>query len=76
MPEFIQKFEFNSVYICLLLFIYNLWKSSLVYINIILYKLYLLNYTSVLIAINIIGLYLFLRTLTFEINIQCSIKYK
>jgi hypothetical protein len=76
MPEFNQNYNFNSLYICLLLLIYNILKSNYEYIIIIFSKLYLLNYTSVIIIINIIGLYLFLSKLSFEVNIKCSIKYE
>ena len=75
MPEFDQNYSFNSLYICLLLFIYNIWKSNYDYINIILGKLYLFNSTSMIIVINIIGLYLFLKNISFEVNIKWSIKY-
>ena len=54
MPECIQHYNFNSLYICLLLFIYNIWTSNYQYINIICLKLYILNYTSFIIVINII----------------------
>ena len=76
MPEFIQNYNFNSLYICLLLIIYNIWKSNYEYVNIIFLKLYLLNYASLMIVINIIGLYLFLKNVSFEVNIKWSIKYK
>lgn len=76
MPEFIQNYNFNSLYICLLLFMYNIWKSNYEIINIIFSKLYLLNYTSFMIVINIIGLYLFLKNVSFEVNLKCTIKYK
>jgi hypothetical protein len=76
MHEFIQNYNFNSLYICLLLFMYNIWKSNYDLINIILSKLYLFNYTSFMIVINIIGLYLFLKNLSFEVNIKWTIKYK
>ena len=76
MPEFIQNYNCNILYICLLLIMYNIWKSNYEYINIILNKLYLLNYTSLMIVINIIGLYLFLKNLSFEVNIKWTIKYK
>ena len=76
MPEFIQNYNFNILYICLLLIMYNIWKSNYEYINIILNKLYLLNYTSLMIVINIIGLYLFLKNLSFEVKIKWTIKYK
>jgi hypothetical protein len=76
MPNFIQNYNINSFYICIILLLYNAYKSNFEYINIILYKLYLLNYTSIIIIINIIGLYLFLKNLTFEVNINFSVKYK
>lgn len=76
MPEFVQNYNFNSLYICLLLLIYNICKSNYHVINIIVNQLYLFNYTSFIIVINIIGIYLFLKNLSFEVNIQWSIKYK
>ena len=76
MADFVQNYNIDSIYICLLLLLFNSWSSNYEYINIILQKLYLLNYTSFMIVINIIGLYLFLKNILFEINIKCSIKYK
>lgn len=76
MHDFIQNYNVNSLYICLLLLVYNICKSNYEYINIILNKIYLLNSTSFIIIINIIGLYLFLKNISFEVNIKCSIKYK
>lgn len=76
MPELIQNYNFNMLYMSLLVIIYNIWKSNYEYVNIILSKLYLLNYVSLLILINIIGLYLFLKNVSFEVNIKWSIKYK
>jgi len=76
MPDFIQNYNINSLYICVLLLVYNICKSNYNYINIILNKIYLLNYTSFIIVINIIGLYLFLKNVSFEVNIKCSLKYK
>ena len=76
MPDFNQNYNINSLYICLLILVYNICKSNYEYINIILNKIYLLNSTSFIIIINIIGLYLFLKNISFEVNIKCSIKYK
>lgn len=70
MPEFI--YNFNSLYICVLLIMYKNYE----YINIILQQLYLLNSASLIIAINIVGLYLFLKNVSFEVNLKWSIKYK
>ena len=74
MLEFIKKYNFDSLYICLILIIYNIWNSNYYFINIILAKLYLLNYTSLIIIINIIGIYLFLKNISFEINIKMVYK--
>jgi hypothetical protein len=76
MPEFIQKYNLNSLYVCLILLIYNILKSNYDYITIILSKLYLCNHTSLFLIINIIGLVFFLKNLSFEVDIKCSIKYK
>jgi hypothetical protein len=76
MPDFIQKYNINILYVSLILLSYNIWITNCYYIDIILNKLYLLNYTSFIIIINIIGLSLFLINLTLEINIQFSLKYK
>ncbi len=76
MPEI--NYNLNSLYVCLLLIIYNIWKINYDYINIniIMNKLYLLNYTSIIIIINVLGLFLILRKLSFEVNIKYSIIYK
>jgi len=76
MAEFILDYNINSLYVCLILLLYNIWKSNYGYIIIILDNIYLLNYTSFIIVINITGLYLFLKNLSFETNITFSIKYK
>ena len=72
MPEFFQTYNFNCLYVCLLLLLYNVFHYE--YINIIVSKLYLLNRDSLLIMINTVGLYLFLKNITFEVNL--FIKYK
>ena len=74
MPEI--NYNFNSLYVCLVLIMYNIWKTNYEYINIIINKLYLLNYTSLIIIINVCGLYLILTKISFEINIKYSVMYK
>ena len=80
MPEFIQNYNFSIIsYGGLLLYIFlcSTWRYSIYEycINIIIFsKLYLLNYTSILIVINLIGLYLFLKKISFEVQIKMSIK--
>ena len=76
MPEFNQNVSFNSFYVCLLLFLYNILKDNYSYIIIIYNKLYLFNYYSILIVINIFGLYFILNKLSFEINIKWTVNFK
>ena len=78
MIEFNQNYDFNIFYICVLVLIYNICNSNYAYayMNIIFGKLYLLNETSIIIIIKILGLYLFLNKISFEVNIKWSIKYK
>jgi len=75
MPDFFQQYQFNSLSVCVLLLIYNIWKSNYEYFYLLWNKLILLDYTSLIIIINIIGIYLFLKNLTFEINIHFTIKH-
>ena len=76
MPELIQTYNFNSLYICAVFLIYNVYKSNYYYINIIFSKIYLLDYTSVIIIINLLAIYLLLINISFELNIKLTIKYK
>ena len=76
MPEFNQNVSFNSFYVCVLLFLYNILKDNCSYIIIIYNKIYLFNYYSLLILINIFGLYFILKKLSFEINIKWIINFK
>lgn len=75
MPEFNQNFNFNSLYVCLLLLLYNIIRDNYSYIIIIYNKICLFNYYSLLIFINIFVLYFILNKLSFEINIKWSIKF-
>jgi hypothetical protein len=71
----IGTLNFNCLYISLsLLLLYNICNYD--NITIVLSKIYSFNYMSLLIIINIIGLYIFLKNLTLEVNIKWSIKYK
>ena len=80
MPEFNQKYNIQSLSVCFLLFVYHLCISNdyeyyYNHLASIINKIYLLDSTSCLIVINIIGLYLFLKNLSFTVNIQCSLQY-
>jgi hypothetical protein len=76
MPELVKNYSINIVYLLLLAFMYNMYKYNYEYVHIFLTKLSLLNHTSLIIVINILGLYLFLNRLSFEINIRWTISYK
>ena len=76
MPELVQNYSINIVYMFLFLLMYNMYKYNYEYVHIFLIKLSLLNHTSLIIIINILGLYLFLKRLSFEINIRWTISYK
>jgi hypothetical protein len=70
-------FQINGLHICVLLFAYNLlvnnvWVFNYEYINILLSKIYQCNYMSVIIIINIVGFYLLLKKISFEVNIKLS----
>ena len=73
MLNFMQDYNLNIniIYVCIFILIS---KYELIFI--VLNKLYLFNYTSFFIIINIIGLYLFLKNISFEINLKFNIKYK
>jgi hypothetical protein len=72
MPDYDQKYNFSALYVCGLILVYNAWNSD--YIHFIFNKLYMINYTSlIIIIINIFGLYLLLKNTSFEVNIKLSI---
>jgi hypothetical protein len=71
MPEF--EYNFSSLYIVLGLFSYNIITSNYQYIRFI-NQILLLNSISIVFVINIIGIYLFLKNIRFEINFKISYK--
>jgi hypothetical protein len=72
MPEFNQKYNWNSVYICVLILLYNICVSNYEYIQLFIQKIIVCDYISLFLFINIIGLYLFLKNITFEIHFHIS----
>lgn len=76
MTDLNQDYNLNSLCILMIIFLYNVYQSNYYYFHLILNKILLLNYTSLFIIINIIGIYILLKNLTIEINIKCSMKYK
>jgi hypothetical protein len=81
MTEFIQNYNFNSLFVLSIVLLYNIWYSNyddvVHVIHIISSKLYVLNFSSLIIVlIQVFGLYLFLKNVSFDISIKCSVKYK
>ena len=76
MTDLNQDYNLNSLCILMIIFLYNVYQSNYYYFQLLLNKILLLNYTSLFIIINIIGIYILLKNLTIEINIKCSMKYK
>ncbi len=77
MPEF--NYNINSLYISVFILLYNvLYTNYNKIINLTKDFIILLgyNYITIFIIINIVGLYFFLRKLSFEINIKWTITYK
>jgi hypothetical protein len=71
MPELNQLYNFNSLYIVWIILLYNIFTSS--YYEYVISKIIMLNHTSlIVIFINITGIYLFLKNVTFEINVKIS----
>lgn len=70
MPEFTQKYNWNSLYICLLILLYNICVSNYEYIQLFIRKIIVCDYISLFLFINTIGLYLFLKNITFDKSIN------
>jgi hypothetical protein len=75
MPEINQTYPLNSLYIFWILLLYNLFTSNYHYIKLFISKIILFDSISFLIIVNMIGIYLFLKHITFEIHFEISYKY-
>jgi len=76
MPEL--NYNINSIYVSISILLYNIFYTNYNNIMRIINEFWILlgyNYTSIILIINIIGLYLLLKKLSFEINIKWTIKY-
>lgn len=76
MADLNQDYNLNSLCILLVIFLYNVYQSNYYYFQLLFNKILLLNYTSLFLIINIVGLYILLKHISIEINIKCSLKYK
>jgi len=72
MPEF--EYNFSSLYILLGFISYNIITSNYEYIRFIINQILLFNSVSMIFTINIIGIYLFLKNIRFEINFKINYK--
>ena len=70
MPEVNKTYNFDTMYIFGIILLYTIFTSNYEYIKLFIRKIILFNYSSLLIFINIIGIYLFLKNISFEINLH------
>lgn len=70
MPE--MNINYNSTVIFWMLLLYSLLSPNYEYITLFVNKIMLFDHISLFLAINIIGIYLFLKNITFEINIKVA----
>ena len=74
MPEVNKTYSFDSMYILAIILIYIIFTSNYEYIKLFISKIILYNYASLIIFINITGIYLLLKNISFEINLKISYK--
>jgi hypothetical protein len=74
MPEVNKTYNLDSMYIFGIILLYTIFTSNYEYIKLFISKIILFNYSSLLIFINITGIYLFLKNMSFEINLKISYK--
>ena len=72
MPEVSQNYNFNSLYIVWIIILYNIFTTNYDYIKLCINKIMLFDHISIIIFVNVIGIYLFLKNITFEINFTIS----
>ena len=68
MPEVNKTYKFDSMYILGIILVYIIFTSNYEYINLFISKITLYNYASLIIFINITGIYLLLINISFDIN--------
>lgn len=74
MPEVNESYNFNNILFSTII-IYYIFTYNYEYIKLFISKIILYNPPlSVIILINIVGIYLFLKNITFEINLKISYK--
>ena len=74
MPEVNKTYSFDSIYILGIILVYIIFTSNYEYIKLFISKITLYNYASLIIFINITGIYLLLKNISFEINFKISYK--
>jgi hypothetical protein len=74
MPQVDNTYNFDSMYIFGIILLYTLFTSNYDYIKLFISKIMLFNYSSLIIFINVTGIYLFLKNISFEINFKISYK--
>jgi hypothetical protein len=76
MKEFNEKVTVNSLCLFLALLLVNIWYTNHNYLNIILQRIYSMDWISIIIITNSLGLLLILYKLSIDIEIKFTIKYK
>ena len=74
MYEVNKTYIFNSMYIFGIILLYSIFTSNYEYIKLVISKITLFNYLSLIIFINITGIYLLLKNISLEINFKISYK--
>jgi hypothetical protein len=70
MPEYIKRYNYSSLVVVIALVMYNIIKFNYNIIQVVITKIMAFDYNSLIIIINIIGLYLMLQKLSIEIRIK------
>lgn len=73
---FIKNWNIKSIIICMIPLLYNIYNYDCYYINLLLNKINIINYTQYTTIFNIDTTYLITNNVSLELNIKWSIKYK
>ena len=76
MEEFNQKITINSLCLFLALLLVNIWNTNHHCLNLILQRIYSMDWISIIIITNSLGLLLILYKLSIVIEMKFTIKYK
>ena len=75
MFKYIKECNIKSIFICIIPLLYNIYNYDCHYINLLMNKINILNYTQYTNIFNINGTYFITNNISLELNIKWSIKY-